>query len=633
MTRYDALPRGHMVASRFVVEGLIGRGRTSAVYKAFDGQTNTHVALKILDPFLAQDPTSVERFTREVRIIRSLDHPSIVKVYEFLRDGDSYVMCMELVDGLDGKARAARFGRMPIADFLVVAKGVLAALEACHRVKVLHRDLKPQNILITADNRVKLVDFGISRVNTMSDLTKTGTILGTADYMAPELFLSTRADPRSDIYAAGAVLYELLAERPPHVASSLSMLMTRHQRAEIEPLSSIRGDVPRWLEAIVSKCLRVDPNARYQSCWELLRDLERGERAFAAREDSEATAPCLECKRLAIPGLPFCHHCGTFNRDLYVRGPYSLVLYQCDDKKRFAAEVRRMIPSRSMEAVAHRLARPPVVVFGGVSQATASALFDELGRLPCELRITRNLANEVRLPRLYLGLAVLALLPLLVLKSVLGRLGVTLAGELALAGFYLWQMRPLIALREARGRAATPGDTELIVIAGKLRTLTDEALKTILGNVVRSYVRVRDGTGTAATILGAKDLAPVVARALEAARRVEDYGSYLADTSVNTIKARLEAAGRRLEEAEDVAAAEPLVEARTKLRRELADYRMIEELQSRTFISLLNLQTLLRRVEAAAREEGAGDAIRAELEALRAEFGAEAPQASAARPL
>jgi len=302
MSRYDALPRGHAIAGRFVIQSVIGRGRTSAVYKALDGQTQTHVALKILDPFLAQEPTSVERFMREVRIIRSLDHPNVVKLYEFLRDGDSYVMCMELVDGLDGKAWAARFGRMPLADFLRVAKGMVAALEACHRVKVLHRDLKPQNILITADHHVKLVDFGISRVNTMSDLTKTGTILGTADYMAPELFLSTRADPRSDIYGAGAVLYELLAERPPYVAGSLSMLMTRHQSAEIEPLATFRADVPRWLEAIVLKCLRVDPNARYQSCYELLRDLERGEHALAAREDQDAPAPCLECKRPGIPG-------------------------------------------------------------------------------------------------------------------------------------------------------------------------------------------------------------------------------------------------------------------------------------------------------------------------------------------
>src|SRR5207247_5450004 len=127
MTAFNALARGHTVANRFVVESVLGRGRTSAVYRALDGQTNTHVALKILDPFLAQDPVNVERFTREVHIIRSLDHPNIVKLYDFLRDGDSYVMCMELVDGLDGKAWAARFGKMPLATFLRVAHGIVAA--------------------------------------------------------------------------------------------------------------------------------------------------------------------------------------------------------------------------------------------------------------------------------------------------------------------------------------------------------------------------------------------------------------------------------------------------------------------------------------------------------------------------
>src|SRR5262249_51455294 len=154
--------------------------------------------------------------------LRTLTHPHVVRVYDFFRDGDAHVICMELVDGMDAKAYVARFGALPLSEFLPVAKQIVAALDACHRRRVLHRDLKPQNILLTANREAKLDDFGVSRINTMSDLTKTGTVLGTPEYMAPELFVSTKADPRSDLYAIGCILYELLTSRPPHVATSLS---------------------------------------------------------------------------------------------------------------------------------------------------------------------------------------------------------------------------------------------------------------------------------------------------------------------------------------------------------------------------------------------------------------------------
>lgn len=627
MTRFNTLPRGHVVARRFVIESAIGRGRTSAVYKALDGHTNTAVALKVLDPFLAQDPLSVERFVREVQIIRTLDHPNVVKVYDFLRDEDTYVICMELIDGVDGKTWLARSGEMPVAAFLTVATGVVAALEACHRVKVLHRDLKPQNILIAAGPRAKLVDFGVSRVNTMSDLTKTGTILGTADYMAPELFVSSRGDPRSDIYAAGAVFYELLTGRPPYVASSLSTLMVRHAKGEIEPIGSFRSDVPGWLEAVVLKCLRVDPSARYQSCWELRRDLERGERALAVRDARDAGVACLECKRAGVPGLPFCHHCGKLARDLYARGPCSIVLYHCDDVAGFAGQVRRLAPARSTTAVEARLARPPVVVFRGVSERAASAVFEELARVPCDLGIARRLANELRLPRSYVALGVLALVPLLAAGTVPGRLALTAAGELALAAAYLRQIRPLVRLPEVRDARATYDDAELVQVAGRLSALGDEALKTILANIVRNYLALRDVGNPTTAVCRTQDVSAIVRLALDAGHRVEGQALYLAGTSVNTIKARLEAARRRLEEAQTADDAARSVEACTALERELKSYRAVEDLHSRTYIALLNLQALLGRVVEATRHEAALDGFGIELDELKADF---APKDAAA---
>ena len=207
MISYDALPHGFTIDNRYWVEGLLGKGRSSAVYRAFDAETSTQVSLKILDPFLSQDPVYLERFRREVSIIRSLSHPGIVKVYAFLKFQEFYVIVMEYFESRNGIAYLDRYGAMPVADFLDVAKKIVSAIESCHKVSVLHRDIKPQNVLISQNKDIKVVDFGISRVNTMSNLTKTGTILGTPEYMPPELFITGRSDTRSDIYSLGCVFF------------------------------------------------------------------------------------------------------------------------------------------------------------------------------------------------------------------------------------------------------------------------------------------------------------------------------------------------------------------------------------------------------------------------------------------
>ncbi len=616
MTGYGRLPKGHVIAGRFVIERAIGRGRTSAVYRALDTTTRTHVALKVLDPFLAQDATSVARFAREVAIIRALDHPNVVKLYDWLRDGDLYVICMELVDGVDAKAHLERSGRMLLPEFLPVAKGVVAALEACHRAGVLHRDLKPQNILVTSAG-VKLVDFGVSRVNTMSDLTKTGTILGTAEYMAPEQFLSARADPRSDVYALGAVCYELLTGRPPRLRAGVG-------GGAIEPVATRRPDVPRWLDALVMKCLEADPGRRYQGCYELRRDLERAERGRAVREAAQPSAPCLHCREATLPGLPFCHHCGTFSDQLYDRGPDSLVVYRCEDAAGLRDHICRMAPVASRRAVERGLANPPVVVCRGVSRQTAVALLDECARFPGEMRVVQSLARELKLPRLYFGLAILMTVPLFASGTIVGRLGLTLAGELVLTVLYLRRIRPLVPLAEVRRRRAA-ADGTLIRIAAGLRDLGDPGLQTIVGNVVAAMLRVRALAGTTG-VVRADDLVRLAFVALDAARTLARHTVYLAATSQNEINAHLEAAGRRLDEAQEPGEAARLVAMRAELRHELASYETIQDVHTRTHLALLNLGSVLARLEEALRGEVAMDGVAAELGRLEA--GLRAPEAS-----
>ncbi len=625
MTRYSRLPNGHTIAERFMIQAVLGHGRTSTVYRALDRQTRSHVALKVLDPFLAQDETGLARFAREVEIIRSLDHPNIVKVYDFLRDGDLWVICMECVAGLDAKAHMTRCGALSVTEFLVVARQMLSALEACHRRRILHRDLKPQNLLMTAGGAVKLVDFGISRVNTMSDLTKTGTVLGTPDYMAPELFRSTRADTRSDIYSAGAVFYELLTGRPPHSAGSLSAAMVRTLAGEIEPITALRPHVPRWLEAVVMKCLRVDPGARYQTCFELLRDVERGERALAAYDEARPRALCLRCKGEIVRGLPFCQLCGTFSHESYQGGAESVVLGACDDVDGLTAHLARLSPGSSARELKARIARLPVVVVRGVSADTAAALSNELARFPCELRTMRSLPTGFWLPGAHLALAPLLLLPIVWCDTVLGRLGVTLGAELVLLALFRRQVRPLIRRRDVKTASTHALDATVRRIAGGMRELTDANLKTILGNIVSGLLRAREREGATAAVFPATALVGVVMRGLEAARIAEGYEVFLSSASRNDIRARLESVKRRIEDARDAESIASLIDAKEGLARELAEYHHIEEAQSRLHLALLHLQGIMKRIEQADDDDVCADSLVGEIGLVEEDFAVQYP--------
>jgi predicted Ser/Thr protein kinase len=617
--RWDALPAGHVVGDRYVVERLLGRGRTSAVYRSLDRHTGTRVALKVLDPLLARDPVALERFAREVEILRALDHPHVVRLYDCLRDGDLHVLCMEEVDGLDAKAWVARRGPLVPRELVPIARAMAAAVDACHRAGVLHRDLKPQNVLLTPRREVKLIDFGVSRASTMPDLTKTGTVLGTPEYMAPELFGSPTLDLRSDVYGIGAVLYELLTGRPPYVGGSLPEVMARHLRGDLEPVATFRADVPAWLAALVAKCLRVDPAERYQSAGELLRDLDRGERGEALREARTTRARCLGCRTDLLAGLPFCHRCGRFLHHVFEAGPFSVVLYACDEGERLAAELLRLGEGPDPAVLRRMLRRLPAVLLRGVSEETATAVMHVLAPSACEVRVAKSLEWELRLPRVYPFLAGLALAALVPAGSVPARLGMTLAAEAILVALYLRQVRPLLRLRALAGSGAP--DPALLRTATLIRGIADPGLRALLGGIVASSLRLRALAPRVATAVRPERLGGVVSDALEAARRLEGYAEFLGGTSQSLIAGRLDAAERRLREARPASEVGALVEAKGRLARELADYRAIQDAHFRAHATLLRLHALLRHLDDAVRGEAALDGVAAELDEVEATLG------------
>ena len=604
---------GDLIAERYVVQDVIGTGRSATVYRTLDLQTKTTVALKVLDPLLARDPVTVERFRREVTILRALTHPNVVRVYDAFPEGDVWILCMEYFAALDAKTHLRRVGRMEMGEFLVHAKHITLALAACHRQHVLHRDLKPQNILI-GDGTLKLVDFGVSRLTTMADLTRTGTILGTPEYMAPELFATTRSDPRSDIYSLGAVLYEFLTGRPPYAAGSLPELMTRQLRALPEPITEVRADVPRWVESIVLKCLRIDPGDRYQSCEEVLRDLDRGGRAVAGRCDESARAVCVHCRAPRLPGLPFCHCCGRFGIETYESGHHTLVLYECAEPDAVAEFLARLCSLPSPARLRRRLASTPVVLLRDICDGTARALSHELAAFGCDVRFVRGLHRHFQLPRVLHLFAILFLLPVWLVADTVGqRLGLTAAAIVALGLLYWWAARPAISFARLSAGAAGP-DPTLVELARGVSQVHDRNLQTTLGHICVGLVRLQ----THGASDGAVDLSSVrrlVFTAAEAAGVLERYELYLSSRSLNEIREQRDAVEMRLAAARDAALVDDLLATRAKLGREFDGYQEIQDLYSRAYIALLDLNALLQRLgDAGARREAAVEAELRDLE-------------------
>ena len=261
-----------LLNARYRVLRPLGTGGMASVYLAEDLRLGRRVAVKILHPQFAADPTFVARFEQEARLAASLSHPNIVRVYDVGHDGDRHYIVMEYVEGETLKDTIARQGALPVTRALEIIGGVLAALDVAHTHNLIHRDIKAQNILITPDGDVKVADFGIAReLGGLSapTLTATGMVMGTAQYFAPEQAQGRPATPQSDVYAAGIVLFEMLTGQLPFDGENpLGVAMQQINQPPPLP-SSINRTIPPAVEAIALKALAKNPAERYASAAEM----------------------------------------------------------------------------------------------------------------------------------------------------------------------------------------------------------------------------------------------------------------------------------------------------------------------------------------------------------------------------
>jgi eukaryotic-like serine/threonine-protein kinase len=297
---------GDLIAERYELEELVGTGGMSSVFRARDTLLDRRVAIKILHQHYLDDPEYVERFRREARAVARLSHPNIVTVIDRGEDEGRQYIVFEHVDGENLKELVVRAGPLPVRRAVELALFVADGLAFAHEHGLVHRDVKPQNVLLSREGDVKVTDFGIARsLDVEHGVTQTGTVLGTGEYLAPEQASGKPVSPATDVYSLGVVLWELLVGGVPFSGQNFVVVALRHVNEPPPPLRQLRPDVPLRLAAAVERALAKDPARRFVSMAELASELRAClielERGVPVADDAAMTLVTRPARRAAPP--------------------------------------------------------------------------------------------------------------------------------------------------------------------------------------------------------------------------------------------------------------------------------------------------------------------------------------------
>mgnify|MGYP003295913243 CR=1 FL=1 len=270
-------PPGSVLAGRFRIESILGIGGMGVVYRATDMDLDVPVALKLLRPELAHRADAFERFRQELLLARQVSSPHVVRIHDLARHEGRWLISMDFVDGQSLDHRIDRGGPLDIEEALRIARQIAAGLAAAHAKGVIHRDLKPANILLDQQGNAYISDFGVARSLATSGQTRTGSVVGTPDYLAPEQARGDPADARSDLYALGLILYEMLTGQSPFAGGTVAEVLAQRMLRTPAPVTRQRADVPAWVARLVDRLLRSQPAHRFQSAEEVVAAIDQRE--------------------------------------------------------------------------------------------------------------------------------------------------------------------------------------------------------------------------------------------------------------------------------------------------------------------------------------------------------------------
>lgn len=283
--------------SRYQVMQELGRGGMGIVFLAYDKQLKENVAIKVLSPFLSNDPDSVERMRREVTSARKITNGNVIKIYDIAEAGGLYYITMEYFPGENLRQFITRKGPVAFQAGIQIVYQICDGLEAAHNQGIVHRDLKSQNIILNDRGQLKIIDLGLSRTTQLEGMTATGLIMGTPEYMSPEQVMGRRTDERSDLYSLGIILYEIFSGHVPFTGDSAISVGFKHLKESYDPLNVVQPGVPPALSAIIDKLLQKDPAHRFQAVRELRQALQTIQ-GYAPPLESTERPPQLTVKSL-----------------------------------------------------------------------------------------------------------------------------------------------------------------------------------------------------------------------------------------------------------------------------------------------------------------------------------------------
>jgi len=278
------LNTGSTFARRYQVIEEIGKGGMGKVYKVLDTELNEKVALKLLSPEIVADKETIERFRNELKFARKITHKNVCRMYDLSREEGAYYITMEFVPGENLKSTIRRIGQLPVGKSISIAKQVCEGLVEAHKLGVMHRDLKPQNIMVDEEGNARIMDFGIARSLKTKGITDAGVIIGTPEYMSPEQAEVKEVDQRSDIYSLGVILYEMVTGKVPFEGDTALSIAMKHKSEEPQPPKEVNAQIPEDLNSLILRCMEKDKAKRYQKAEELLSELTQIDKGISTTE-------------------------------------------------------------------------------------------------------------------------------------------------------------------------------------------------------------------------------------------------------------------------------------------------------------------------------------------------------------